>query len=168
MSRDFWPSVFSWLQPILAHDKQFGFRRDVRSKRLINWTPRRISHRRVKILVLVYQTFFFKSFLSCNMCSPLNRQRFWFWLRCVQFDSPVGCTPRSQAPHYVSHHRVKCIKYLVFSHSLCLSTTFYKKRLKSKRFCKTVFELQYNFHINIFRHQREITFVKLWIKINTW
>ena len=99
MSRDFWPSVFSWLQPILA--QQFGFRRDVRSKRLINLTPRRISHRRVKILVLVYQTFFFKSFLSCNMCSPLNRQRFWFWLRCVQFDSPVWCTPRSQAPQYV-------------------------------------------------------------------
>ena len=35
-------------------------------------------------------------------------------------------------------------------------------------FPHTNFDLQYNFHINIFRRHREIAFVKLLIKTDTW
>ena len=53
------------------------------------------------------------------MCSPLkgffkffplkasrDSQRFRFWLRGVQFNSAVGCTPRSLALRYDAHRRV--------------------------------------------------------------
>ena len=54
-----------------------------------------------------------------DMCSPLkgflltvplkattrNSKSFWFWLRGVQFDSPVWCTLRSLTPRWEAHRR---------------------------------------------------------------
>ena len=46
--------------------------------------------------------------------------------------------------------------------------TFDKKTYEVKKISHTNFDLQYNFHINIFRRYREIAFVKLRIKTDTW
>ena len=116
VSRDFRPPVFSHDSnpsgPLINRLKyfriQFQYRWDIKSQRLKNLTPRCASHGGVKILVIASQKNFFKSFLSCNMCSPLkgflptvplrptrDSQKFWFWLRSVQFDSAVcSLTPR--------------------------------------------------------------------------
>ena len=52
------------------------------------------------------------------MCSPLkefllivyakatiDKGRFWFWLRCVQFICEVCCTPQRSSPRWVAHRR---------------------------------------------------------------
>ena len=46
--------------------------------------------------------------------------------------------------------------------------TFDKKTYEVKKIYHTNVDLEYNFHINIFRHHREIAFVKLRIKTDTW
>ena len=81
----------------------------------------------------------------------------------TKLDSAVGCTLRSQTDSKMSVFRV-----FVFSYLLCLSTPFFQKTSEVKKIPWTIFDLQYQFHINIFRHHIEIAFVKLRIKTDTW
>ena len=39
----------------------------------------------------------------CPLKGNRRSQRFWFWLRGVQFDSAMLCTPRSLTPRYDAH-----------------------------------------------------------------
>ena len=105
---------FSWFEPIWAPDIQakifsnsVSISRDIRSQSLKNLTKRCASHRGVKILVYAIPKKGLQIFsYIIEYCSlpqkgillivPLkatrDSQRFWFWLRCVQFDSAVWCT----------------------------------------------------------------------------
>ena len=111
------------------------------------------------------------------------------WLPGVQhtaeLDYAVGCTLRSflrklvpLTPRYDAHHRARLrggmhtaesdwfenVSFLYFR----LSTPFFRKTSEVKKIPWTICDLQYQFHINIFRHHREIAFVKLQIKTDTW
>ena len=86
-------------------------------------------------------------------------------------DSAVCCTLRSSTPRWDAHRRVRLIgkcPFFVNSYLLRLSTPFFQKTSELKKISWTICDLQYQFHINIFRHHREIAFVKLRIKTDTW
>ena len=96
----------------------------------------------------------------------------WAWLcgmmHTVELDSPEGCTPWSilrNLGHLTPRSDSHCGAWLygmmhiawsltfVFSNSLRLSTTFYRKS---------------RFHRNTWRHHREIIIIKFQIKTGTW
>ena len=98
-------------------------------------------------------------------------------------DSAVWCTPRSLTLRsdahrrawlsgwWDAHHGVRLIRkclFFVFSYLLRLSTLFYRNMSQVKKIPWIIFDLQYQFHINIVRHHGEIAFVKLWIRTDTW
>ena len=99
---------------------------------------------------------------------------FWEIWCSWESSSAVGCTLWSFTPQRDAHcgawlsSASNICFFFVFSCSLLLSTTFYKKMSDVKKIPQTICDLQYNFHIKIFRHQREIAFVKLRIKTDTW
>ena len=75
-------------------------------------------------------------------------------MHAPELDFLVGYTPQSQTT-------------FVFLYLLHLSTTFYKKT-EVKKISWTICDFCYYFHINIFRHHREITIIKFRIKTDTW
>ena len=100
-----------------------------------------------------------------------------FW----SIDSAVWITPRSQAPQHTAELDslvgstlwsqttvVQKMPVFVFSYLLLLLTPFFRKSSEVKKIPKTILDLQYYFHINIFGHHREIEIVNLRIKTDTW
>ena len=98
-----------------------------------------------------------------------------FWLPRVmhttELDSAVRSTPRSLTPWWDAHREVRLIRkclFFVFSYLLHLLTLFFRKTFEVKKIPWTICDLQYQFHMNIFRHHREKAFVKLRMKTDTW
>ena len=134
------------------------------------------------MMLLRSSTPWWEAHSGAQLCSVMHTAEFFEKFGAV--DSAVWYTPRSQAPQWDAHrgaslrggmhtteldcqvHQISV--FLVFSCSLLLLTTFYKKTSEVKKIPQTICDLQYNFYINIFRHQREIAFVKLRIKTDTW
>ena len=81
----------------------------------------------------------------------------WPWLRSVmhtaKLDSAVGCTPWSQTDSKMS---VFCVFLLATSFDF-----LFLKKFEVKKIPWAICDLQYQFRKNIFRHHREIAFVKL-------
>ena len=85
-------------------------------------------------------------------------------------DSTVCCTPRSSTPRWDAHRGVRLIRicpFFVFSYLQRLSTPFFRKTSEVKKIPCTICDSQYQFHINIFRHHREIAFIKRRIRTDT-
>ena len=106
--------------------------------------------------------------------------KFWFWLRGLQFDSAVWCTPRSLTPRNDAHREkygsldsaVWCTPLLQkcpfeCSNSLRLSIIFNRKTSKVKKIPWTICQLQYHYRNNILSFHREIIIVKIRIKTDT-
>ena len=75
-------------------------------------------------------------------------------------NSAVGCTLQSQTD----------LKMSVFRFFI-LATSYdfiFSKNFEVKKIPWTIFNLQYQFGMNIFRHHREVAFVKLRITTDTW
>ena len=77
-------------------------------------------------------------------------------MHTTELDSMVGSTPRCLTLQRAN---------IYFFHFFVFFTSF-NNVLQKKVWSKT--GSLNNFHINIFRHQREIAFVELWIKTDTW
>ena len=95
------------------------------------------------------------------------------WLRVVmhtvELDLAVGFTLQSSTLQWDAHRRVRLVQichFFVFSYLLRFSTQFLRKNFELKKILKQL--VTYYFHINIFRHHREIAFVKHRIKTDTW
>ena len=89
----------------------------------------------------------------------------------MDLDLAVGFTPLSSTPQWDAQGGVRLVQicpFFVFSYLKRLSTLFFRKKFEVKKIPYTIRDLQFNFHINIFRHHREIAFVKLQIKTDTW
>ena len=125
VSQDFRPSFFHDLNPsgpLRNRPKYFRilfwFRQDIQSRSSKNSTPQCAWHQGVNILGLANQIFFLEIFSfmidvvtpkrispNCPFTVKATRdaQRFWFWLRVVQFDSAVWCALRSLTPRCDAH-----------------------------------------------------------------
>ena len=151
------------------------------------FTPKRISpycpfktNQRLAfwLLDVMHTTEFFEKFGAVDSavwCTLQSLTPQWeAHRRAPESDSMVGCTPQSwttqmhttESSFACQVHQISC--FFVFLCSLHLSTTFYKKTSEVKRFLKQFLTNSIIFILNIFRHKREIAFVKLWIKTNTW
>ena len=89
----------------------------------------------------------------------------------VELVSAMGCTPRSSTLQWDAHRGVKLIRkcsFFAFSYLLRILTSFFRKTSEVKKIPWTIFDLHYQFHINIFRRHRENASVKLQIKTDTW
>ena len=107
----------------------------------------------------------------------------------MQFDSAVECTPWSflrnfdhLTPRWDAHRGAwlcgemhtsesdycssNMSVFFMFSYLKCLLTPFFRKPSEVKKISWPIHDLQYYFHNNIFH--REIAFVKLQIKTDTW
>ena len=77
-------------------------------------------------------------------------------MHTAELDSAVGCTPQSQSDWFENVcFSCFCTCYVY------VSTPFIRKTSEAKKIPWTICDLQHQFHINIFRHHREIAFVKL-------
>ena len=79
----------------------------------------------------------------------------------TDLDLAVGFTLQSQTSSNMSFFRV-------FIFLTPFGFFFSRKTSDVKKIPDSISELQYYFHINIFRHHREIAFVKHQIKTDTW
>ena len=105
----------------------------------------------------------------------------------MELDSTVGCTSPSLTPWGDVQHGVgllggiqaaepdsiMCIKPCSQTNlkmSVFVLSYFYvcQKKSEVNKISETIFDQHYYFYINMFRHHREINFLKLWMKTDTW
>ena len=72
------------------------------------------------------------------------------------------------AVHHTAESGATNISFFRFFEFVFSFNDVLQKTSKVKKIPQTIFDLQYNFHINIFRRHREIAFVQLRIKTETW
>ena len=96
---------------------------------------------------------------GARLCGGMHTAELFekFW----SLDSEVWCTPRSLTPRWDAHRGVRRCLLFVFLYFLHWKTS------EVKKIPWAVCDLCYYFHVNIFRHHREITFVNFRIKIDT-
>ena len=81
-----------------------------------------------------------------------------FFEKVGTLDSAVWCTPWSS----------KMSVFSCFRTCYVFRLSFLRKTSEVKKIPWPICDLQYQFHFNIFRHHREIAFVKLCIKTDPW